>query len=529
MPTKEALAIETLFRIADKDGNDVDFKLNSEQRRVDQYLSGRDVIPKGRQMGVSSYFLARYLIRCLSKRNTRAVIISHDVESTQRMLAKVHYYLDNIRGPEAVIKVSSKNALSFPKTNSVFYIGTAGARKFGRGDTITNLHCSEIAFWPDPKTLMTGLLQAVPMTGEVAVESTGQGVGNYYHRMCTRAAEGKGRFRLHFLNWLDFDEYNLKLTPEEEQKVIDSLDEDLEEPELFHKRGLTAGQILFRRLKLEDEFDNDLRDFKQEYPITLDECFQSTGHSLFPVVNYVPTDSWVRYDQYLYALEDDYKHRPSVYALGVDVGGGVRRDRSVIEVIDLIKWEQVAEWAGDNLPPDMLAERIKDIAEHWNDAFVTIESNNHGILTVKELTDIYPNSLIYQDKQDSDNIVHYGYRTTSKTKPLMIGQLRKELNPKKGNFIIHSPLLKNELSTFAEQDGGKLEAEEGCFDDRVMALAVGCVGATRAGYMIEQEDYQLQKAATRDPMSMEVIIEELTNKGDGHGDYPIARQDITPA
>jgi hypothetical protein len=81
------------------------------------------------------------------------------------MLARVHYYLENLRGPKAVIKNSSKNELTFPKTNSMFYIGTAGSRKFGRGDMITDLHCSEVAYWEDPKSLITGLFQAVPRNG----------------------------------------------------------------------------------------------------------------------------------------------------------------------------------------------------------------------------------------------------------------------------------------------------------------------------------------------------------------------------
>ena len=81
------------------------------------------------------------------------------------MLGKVHYMLDNIKGPAPTTKLANRNELSFPKTNSYFYIGTAGARKFGRGDTITHLHCSEIAFWQDPKSLVSGLYQAVPRTG----------------------------------------------------------------------------------------------------------------------------------------------------------------------------------------------------------------------------------------------------------------------------------------------------------------------------------------------------------------------------
>ena len=522
MATKERIAIENLLMIADKEGNDVKFHFNEQQAAIDSGLSGRDLIPKARQMGVSSKFLARYLVKCLGKRNTRAVVISHDKESTQRMLNKVHYFLEHIRGPKAQIKNASKNELTFPKTNSMFYIGTAGARKFGRGDTITDLHCSEVAFWPDPKTLTAGLFQAVPRGGEIAMESTGNGVGNFYHKMCTRAAEGKSKWRLHFLSWLDFKEYDLIVSLEEEREIMSSLDEEIGELTLVKDYNVTAGQILFRREKLE-ELDYDIRLFQQEYPMTLDECFQSTGFSLFNKINYIPSPDWTRVDQYMYVMIEDYKKPRSRYALGVDVSGGVKKDRSVIEVIDLIKWEQVGEWVADNIAPDDLATKVAEIAKYWNDAYVTVESNNYGATTLLALKQIYPTNLIFRGKKESDNIVNYGYRTTSKTKPILIGNLRHELST---DFIIRSPLLKSELNTFSEQPNGKLEAEPGCFDDRVMASAVGVTGAVRAGYMLQHENYQSERNKVIDPFSLEGIIDDLRNRNPSGDGFPIARQDI---
>jgi len=404
----------------------------------------------------------------------------------------------------------------------MFYIGTAGARKFGRGDTITDLHCSEVAFWPDPKTLTAGLFQAVPRGGEIAMESTGNGVGNFYHKMCTRSAEGKSKWRLHFLSWLDFKEYDLDISQEEELYILNSLDEEIGEVELVKDYGVTAGQLLFRREKLE-ELDYDIRLFQQEYPMTLDECFQSTGYSLFNRINYRPSKDWTRVDQFLYVMIEDFKKHSSRYAVGVDVGGGVKKDRSVVEIIDLIKWEQVGEWVADNIAPDVLADKVKEIAEHWNNAYVTVESNNYGSTTLLALKKIYPMNLIFRGKKESDNIINYGYRTTSKTKPILIGNLRHELST---DFIIRSPLLRSELNTFAEQPNGKLEAEVGCFDDRVMGMAVGLIGAARAGYMIQHESYQSERNKIIDPFSLEGIILDLKNRNPSGDGFPIPRQDI---
>lgn len=543
--TPERLIIESMFKIVDKDGADVDFLLNPYQSQLDDNLALRNIIPKARQLGMSAYVLARFTARCLHKRNTRAVVISHDKESTQRMLARVHYYLNNLRGPSAVIQNASKNELSFPKTNSVFYIGTAGSRKFGRGDTITDLHCSEIAYWEDPKSLIAGLFQAVPRSsGSIFIESTGNGTGNYYHRACMRAYEGIGRFRLHFFDWLKAAEYRVPLTDDEKADLLADLKVEWEEldsadgkvPGLL-KRGLSLEQIAFRREKLE-EFDYDLQRFKAEYPLTLDECFQASGYSLFSVVPYYPVNEWVCLEKpHLWALQDTYKHAgASRFAIGVDVSGGVRRDRSVIEVVDIFKWEQVAEYVVDNVAPDVLARRIITLGHHFNDAFVCVETNNHGAVTLLKLRSgfgkegdpdylaPYPDHLLYMNDKMGDNLLNYGFKTTQRTKPILIGNLRKDFVE---GLVIHSPTLKDELSTFVEDENGKMGAQEGCYDDRVIAIAAAVEGAKASPYIHERKALELAKRDYVNPLSAGAAIDELREKyhrraGTG---FAIPRQD----
>ena len=152
-----------------------------------------------------------------------------------------------------------------------------------------------------------------------------------------------------------------------------------------------------------------------------------------------------------------------------------------------------------------------------------MESNNYGSTTILCLKKIYPMGKIFRSRQDSDNIIHYGYRTSSKTKPIMLGNLRQELA---SEFVIRSPLLRDELSTFAEQVNGKMEAEPGCFDDRVMAIAVCLMGAKRAGFMLEHEEYQQNIASYIDPFSLEGIIDNLKNRKGQKDNLPIPRQDL---
>lgn len=516
MLSEEAIIIESLLMIADKDGNDVNFILNNEQRRVDENLTGRDLIPKARQLGVSSYFLAKALVRCLMHRNTRAVVISHDKESTQRMLAKVQYYISHMRSPPPHINNMSKNEITFPKMDSMFYIGTAGSRKFGRGDTITDLHCSEYAFWPNALDLATGLFQAVPKSGRISIESTGNGMNDYYGR-CMAAASTQSKWTVHFLSWVGFPEYSVDLTREQEKELMESLSEHWDELKLMS--FLTPGQLAWRRDKLE-EISFDLRSFKANYPLTLDECFQASGNSIFWRVNYQPTESWIRLDTHIHGLEEHPRDNFH-YILGIDASAGVEKDNAVIQVICLETMEQVAEWVSNKTAPDTLADHAQQLGHHYNEAYIVAESNNHGLVTLSYIESSYPSYLIYtrpsQQKSEEGRLNSLGWHTTAKSKPLMIGNLRKAVA---SELVIHSPILRAEMSTFIEHDGGQLGAEEGCKDDTVIALACAVVGLEPAGLMFA-ETTPRRVGVTVDPFTFESIIDELEN---GIGEFPISPQ-----
>lgn len=524
MLSPEGQVIEALFNIVNKEGDLVPFILNSAQRAVDENLTGRDLVPKARQEGISSYVLARWLVKCLSQRNVRAVVISHDTESTQRMLAKVRGYIENMNGPKPLIKDDSKNHLSFPKTGSHFFIGTAGARKFGRGDTITHLHCSEVAFWPDPAALTAGLFQAVPTHGEIVMESTGNGVGNYYHNMCMNAFSGTSkRFNCIFLPWHTFAEYHVDGTREELKLKLGEIDADLGEDEL--QEALTPGQMLWRRWKLE-EMNYDMKLFRQEYPMTLDECFQGTGSSVFYKVNHKVSKFWKRETRELWTL-DEHPRKSFHYVVGADVGGGVGQDDSVVEVACVETGEQVAEYINNSVSPDVFAQKIQDLAERFNCAYVVVEANNHGIVTLNELRKKYPIELIYQMEEtggevrsEDQELLNFGFRTSSRTKPLIIGMLAKALA---SELTIYSDILLNQCNTFIEFPNGSLGAEIGCKDDAVMAAGIMMRGFPRVARVLQQER-KVMESRDMNPFKLDNILKELQSKGEGKGDFPIPLQ-----
>lgn len=525
MPTPEAIIIENLFNVLDRDANVIPFKLNEAQRALDSNWTGRDLIPKARRMGVTTYVLARFTVACLTHENINCVVVSHERDATQRMLQTVKFFINNLRGPGAVISSLSRNRIAFDKTNSQFYIGTAGADEFGRGDTIHRLHCSEFAFWPHPEKLLKGLLQAVSPSGEIAIESTGNGLGSYARR-CKRAWENQNNgvvspksYYCHFLNWLTEKAHTISLTPEEAADLMNNLDPDLEEDKV--KDILTPEQMAFRRYKITEELDYDLQAFKQEFPITLEECFQASGNSLFWKVNYIQSPLWKKVDRFAWKLEG-HPFPGYTYVLGGDPSGGVGQDNATIEVFCLDTNEQVYEYAYNKMPPDSFAVLIKEIGKLYNEALAVVENNNHGILTLSELRDIYPQDKIYYNRNalttgELPTLAQLGFKTSDTSKPLAVGRLRKAVA---GDTKIYSSELKGEMDSFVEDENGKMGAMEGMLDDRVMACAVAQMGWNDAAFSGAGESTPIEE---ENPFELNSILAELKQRGWG---YPFPQQTV---
>jgi hypothetical protein len=79
----------------------------------------------------------------------------------------------------------------------------------GRSSTIQLFHGSEVAFWPHADTHAAGILQAVadaPGT-EIILESTANGVGNFFHQLWASAERGASDFIAVFVPWHWQEEY----------------------------------------------------------------------------------------------------------------------------------------------------------------------------------------------------------------------------------------------------------------------------------------------------------------------------------
>jgi hypothetical protein len=130
--------------------------------------------------------------------------VAHTQESAEEIFRIVHRFLDWLPEElrEGPLKTSRANVrqIVFPAIDAQYRVVSAGDRNAGRGLTVQNLHCSELARWPgDPAEILAGLQAAMAPGAELILESTPDGVGGCFHEEWQKAAE-TGMVR-HFFPW----------------------------------------------------------------------------------------------------------------------------------------------------------------------------------------------------------------------------------------------------------------------------------------------------------------------------------------
>ena len=259
------------------------FVLNEAQTYIHERLEEqrkktgkvRAIVLKGRQQGCSTYVEGRYYWRTTHTPGVRTFILTHEDAATSNLFEMVERYHEKCPPfMKPATGASNAKELSFPNIDSGYKVGTAGNKAVGRSSTIQLFHGSEVAFWPNADEHVKGILQAVPdMDGtEVILESTANGMGNYFHQQWKLAESGQSEYIAIFVPWYWQTEYRAK-PPADFVRTE-------EEEELSSQFGLSDEQLYWRRRKVRElstDGTNGDRAFKQEYPMHAGEAFQVTG------------------------------------------------------------------------------------------------------------------------------------------------------------------------------------------------------------------------------------------------------------
>lgn len=257
------------FNIVDKTGQVVAFEVNSFQQRYIDSMTTRDAILKVRQVGFSSLILGIFTLDFLLVENSRSVCISHDSQSAQKLLDRVKYFIKSAeeKGLEVNLKYNSRNELVNSDKNSSFYIGQAGSKSFGRGDTLNNLHLSEFAFYPNPEAMLGSVLQAVVPGGRVIIESTANGM-NFYKTFWDKAKAGQNNFKPHFF---DNSFYSKEFLEEKKQELGEELFKQ-EYPANDLEAFLSSGDLFFDKPSLSwylSQIKEPISTFQSHYDLSI--------------------------------------------------------------------------------------------------------------------------------------------------------------------------------------------------------------------------------------------------------------------
>lgn len=236
------------FDIVSKEGARVPFVANKEQIRFIDSMTGRDIILKSRQIGFSSLILGLFTLDFLLKENSRSVCISHDSQSAQRLLDRVKFFIQSAqeKGLAVNLKYNSRNELVNSDINSTFYIGAAGSKSFGRGDTISNLLLSEYAFYPDPENLLASVMQGLVPTGRAIIETTANGM-NFFKDVWDKAKAEQNNFKSHFF---DNSFYSVEFLDTKRKELGEDLFRQ-EYPASDIEAFLSSGDLFFSKKALE--------------------------------------------------------------------------------------------------------------------------------------------------------------------------------------------------------------------------------------------------------------------------------------
>lgn len=284
-----------MLRIRTKGGGVEPFVLNYAQIQLHERLEKqrretgrvRAIILKGRQMGCSTYTQARFYWRLWGGRGLNAFILTHEQAATDNLfkMTKRFYELTPVWAKHDA-GASNAKELNFAGRECSYSVATAGTKEVGRSSTIQLFHGSEVGFWPNAEDHVAGLEQALsdlPGTERI-LESTANGIGNVYQRRYNAAERGDSDDTAVFMPWY-WDAGYTAPAPDEwtepgkwgDYRLVHKLTLD----QLYWAYNKNRGMAVATG----ESIDEPCWKFKQEYPGSASEAFQTAGNSFIPSEN----------------------------------------------------------------------------------------------------------------------------------------------------------------------------------------------------------------------------------------------------
>lgn len=519
----------TCVKIKHKEtGELVPFLLNAPQRRVLAMLEAertagrpiRIIMLKARQWGGST-LVQMYMawIQCARRRMWHSLICAHvgkTAATIRGMYATMleHYpqewwqgtaapKLNRYQGQEVIREIAGRDCR--------VTIGSSERHDSIRGADYAMAHLSEVAFWQDtakhsPADFIRAICGAIARTPEslIVLESTANGMGNYFHAEWERSTRGESDKITVFVPWHEIEIYR---SPVADPAALWSAMDPYEHA--LWRHGLTLEQIQWYHLKRR-EYQNH-HEMMAEYPTTPQEAFANTGSGVFspeaverlragctaPVAVGEPSSATgevtgplslrsVSFTPDTAGLMKVWEHpRPGGnYVAAVDVGGrSSGADWSVVAIFTRSTHPRlVAQWRG-HTDHDLLTWKAAQMATLYNHALLVFESNtlesdrlatlgeapDQGAYILHELYDAYPNLYRRRQPQGGGALLP-GFHTNRATKQMIITRLLAAVRDSR--YTERDPAACDELAVYERRPNGSYGARRGYHDDLLMTRAI---------------------------------------------------------
>ncbi|MGX5076009.1 terminase [Enterobacter mori] len=352
-----------LYKIKDKNGKCVTFKMTPEQLEYFDGMHDRNVILKARQLGFTTEVCIIQLDLAIFHKKECA-LIAHSLPDAERLFRNKTQFAyqrmpDDIKLANPLVKETTSEYV-FAKGGSVT-VSTSF-----RGGTLYSLHVSEFgkicAKWPEKaKEIVTGAFEAVPLGGVITLESTAEGRAGYFYDYCYEAEKAmlQGK-ELSNLDWKFFF-FSWWKNPQYAIDPVESLPVRLLEyfAEMEAKHGVVVNERQKAWYYAKEKTLGD--DMKREYPTIPAEAFQQSVEGAY----YAKQFRWLYTNKRIGQIPDN-SHLPvhTFWDIGVGDSTAIWFVREVGEEFHIIDYY---ENSGEGLRHYMkvLKDRGYEYGEHW--------------------------------------------------------------------------------------------------------------------------------------------------------------------
>jgi len=446
---KSILHFSRFFYIVNLDEGKQPIKLYPYQKRILKALVENrfNVVLASRQIGKTTILTIFALWMICFQDDYRVLLLANKEGTAFNIFKRIrlaYEMLPNYMKP-GVINYA-KTGLELANGSSIGISTTTSDA--ARGESINCLLLDEAAFIP-PEFMDDFWESVFPVISsskksKIFMLSTPNGVGNLFFNTYTDAVAGKNGWHSERVDWFEVpgrDEQWKEMTA----RALGSVEAFNQE---YGNEFRAAGENIFDKDQLDEMITN------APEPIYEDD------ESAFKI--------------YKDHIDGHF------YSIGVDVGEGIGRANSVIQIVDvtdLTNIEQVATYANNKLDTFNFTGKLVEIAGQWGNPPLLVERNNCGASVVDALTHThqYPNIVKYTpsmgtftERAEKDNRLGVYSHTNSKFNSM--ANFRYWMNVLRCVKLYDKQTIE-EFKTYVRQSNGVWKKQTDKYlDDRVEAL-----------------------------------------------------------